>query len=754
MHRFKRIISILLLITMVIVTNTVSYADTESTSSLSPKKIVAMLYDDSGSMHIGENTNWFYADYALQLFTGLLNPEDELMLTFMSQPGKIIKSNGDGLLQSFSGNRQKTVDSIKGYKGNGDTPFDAIDNVGNALAGISSEESSTQYWFVIIADGSFEKEPGNPKSAASTSELNKKISQYAGKKMSNGSECQVLFMAIEGNKPSDGDKEMKTAFPDESEYVRVERCNGPDIVDVMSSMADTITGRYRVDKEDIVFGEKEIEIASPVPLLNIQVLAQNSDAKVSAATSEKGEVLQSSAISMSTPKGDSERKEGNALNGTLSTIQSKNDYIPADMYSVKFDKDISEDDIVVMYEAALETRLQIFRKGKLIKDTSTLRENETVDIKSDLVILGTDESIDISSLPESVVESMTLSIDENGVPFANETLQDGNSSIEYKDYVIKNGETVITGRTDLRGFAPLIARESFTAKEPVVYGIIYEDGELSIRRGYINGRKGSVDFIVTGDGKALGKNDVDSLIDKKSISITHEGKKTGVKFRYEITDDGKLHVYPKASLLDNAFSFPRVPKGVYDVTVSLDDNISATGNFIVKGYPLIGVIISLVILALIILLLYLIFKTHFPNTRIQVDSYSFKKSSASPLGIKILTSSPEKPIRLNRFTDFFRVFGPRKIKAHGIELVARPGAKVYLSHKWVNNNKGNFLVRSVMTDSKSARDTAVINAFKKLSSKVKSVQDVLTEEPLSEGDVLYVLSGKNVISYEIHKGRR
>ena len=680
MNRIRQLIAALLICILASCCQITTFADSESTNSLSPKKIVAVLYDDSGSMHISENTNWFYADYALQLFTGLLNPDDELMLTFMSQPGTIIKSNDDGLLQSFSSDRQKTVDAIRNYKGNGNTPFDAIDNVGNALATVNGENPSTQYWFVIIADGSFEKEPGNSKSAASTSELNKKIAKYAGRKMSNGSECQVLFMAIEGNKPADGDNDLAIAFPSESEHVKVEHCNGQGIVDVMSSMADTITGRYRVDKTDIAFGDKEINISSPVPLLNIQVLAQNSDAKVSSASASEGDGLQSSSISMSTPKGDSERKEGKALSGTLSTIQSKGDYIPAGEYAIKFDKDISSDDIVVMYEAALETRLQIFRNGKLIKDSSTLRENETVDLKADLVILGTNESVDISTLPDGVFENMSLSIDENGNSAVNEALGNGNSEIEYKDYVIKNGDTVITARTDLRGFAPLITKELFTAKEPVVYGVKSEGNELSVRRGYINGKKGSVDFTVTGDGKPLSKKDVESLIDKQSISITHDGDKTGVKFRFEITDDGKVHVYPKVSLLNNAWAFFRVPKGEYDVTVSVDKNASATGHFVVNGYPLIGYIVSLIVLLLVALLLYLIKKPHFPNGTMHFAVLKFTKPNFQ------LVHSEE--VELGFTTDFFRIFGPRRVKLPGEMIVyAEEPNKIYISSEWMKAHK-------------------------------------------------------------------
>lgn len=686
MKRGKRLVAILMGLIIASGLFTVSFADNESTNSLSPKKVVAILYDDSGSMRVDQQgnykTKWFYANYAFQIFTGLLNQNDELLLTFMSNPNTIIKSNGAGLLKDFSSDRQKTVDAIRKYKGNGDTPYDQIKFVGDQLCAVKDNDPSTQYWYVIIADGRFEKKPGDPSSEVGQTKVDEALAPYAGKQMANGSECHVLFMAIEDvkgekTKESKEDKEKEPAFPSESEYVQVESCKGKGIVDVMSRMADTITGRYRLDSSEITTDGKTITIDSALPLFNIQVLTQNSNAKVTSAKVTDGDSLACSSISMSTPKGnDKFKKEGDKLYGNLGTITSKGDYIPAGKYTITFDKDVSPDDIVVMYEAALETRISIFRNGKLIEDTSTLRENEKIDIKSELMIIGTDESIDITKLPKGIFEGMSLTIDENGTTVVSETLGEKSSAIEYKDYVIQKGDTLITARTDLKGITPLIDKEAFTALNPVVYGITADDNELIVRRGYIHG-KGSVDFTVTGDGVPLSRKEVEALIVKQSISITHDGKKTGIYFRYDVTDDGKLHVYPKASLLDNAFAFPRIPKGEYDVTVSLDENTSATGHFTVKGYPLPGIIISLIILALIALLIYLILKPHFPEGTIHSVMLSYN-------GIDFNVSSPED-LQLGFFTDFFKVFGSRSASINGMKIYADQPNKIYISSNWLKS---------------------------------------------------------------------
>ena len=688
MNRFKRVFVIMLALILLTGLMDVSLAKKESTSSLSPKKIVAVLYDDSGSMQQNGNTNWFYADYAFQQFTGLLNPGDELMVTFMSKPEKVVTSNSSGLLKDFSGDRQKTVDAIREYKGKGNTPFQAVKDVGDKLSAVKDDDPSTQYWYVIIADGSFEKV--TDKEWASQSELDAAISEhFTSKTMPNGSQGHVIFMAIdnpdEKKDKDDKSKEPPRIYPSENEYVQLKRCTGEGIVDIMSEMADTITGRYRIDKSDVAVNGKEITVSSPLPLLNIQVLTQNSDASVTSAKASEGDGLTSSSISMATPKGDSGRNEGTALHSVLSTIQSKGKYISAGEYTLTLDKEVDPENIVVMYEVALETRLRFTRKGKLVKDTSVLRENEKVDIEADLVILGTNEKIDITTLPEGVLEGMSITIEENGTVVETKTLEKGEKSVTRPDYTIKNGETTVTAETDLKGFAPLITKETFKAKEPVVYGVQADGNELSVRRGYIRGKKGSVDFTVTGDGQPLPKTDVESLINKHSITVTKDGKKTGVKFRYEIGDDGKLHVYPKTSLLNNIIlAFFNVPKGEYEVTVSLDESTSATGYFTVKGYPPIGIIISLIVLALIALLLYLIWKPHFPEGTLYRTQYSIDYRGN-------FQNDSNARQEIGYWTKFFTLFGPRKITSNGLELEVTQKNKMHITADWIkaHQNKKN-----------------------------------------------------------------
>lgn len=741
----KKLRIALLIIVLLISSETCAFANTEKSNSLSPKKIVSMIYDDSGSMHLNSNTNWSYANYALQIFTGLMNSDDELMITFMSDPNTQIKSNADsGLLKSFSGNRQQTVNEIRDYKSNGDTPFDAIDSAGKALQSVKDDSSATQYWLVVITDGAFEKIPGNDSSHASKEELNSKLAKYAGKIMPNGSECNVIFLSI--GKTSD-------YSPSETENIIVRQADGTQIVQVMSEMADTITGRYRVQTEDISIDNNRIELSSDVPLLNIQILTQNTKAKVKSVEGSDSGSMNNTYIDMSTPKGDSQRKVGKNLFGSLITITPKEKYISPDKYSITFNEKISPEDVVVMYEVALETNLIITRNGKIIKDTSTLRENETIDIDASLRIIGTNEIFDVNKIPKNLYESLTLTIDEDGNRAVSKHLKKGKKTLTYENYIIKKGETVISGITKLSGFAPLVTRERFIANNPVEYDIKADDDEVILRQGKINGKKNSVDFTITGDGKVLSKKDIESLIDKDSISITHNNKKTGIKFRYEVSEDGKLKVYPKTSILNNAVAFFNIPTGEYDVTASISESKNDTGHFIVKAYSVIAIVTSLIILGLILLLLYLLTKPHFPNGKLQSDKYSFDSR-----GINI-NHDGHRELEIGFWTSFFTLKGARRVKHDGLILEAGKDGKMYVTPEWIRGKQNiekrrdHFIFFDKPMEDTS-RERAIKNAYNDLKANVEFTPNTKNRLFDKNKILLSIVTKGNLATYQFKSKKR
>ena len=60
---------------------TVIPQQTQAAEVQTNKKIISIVYDDSGSMSMDGEKKWAYANYAMQTFAALLNGQDELYLT-------------------------------------------------------------------------------------------------------------------------------------------------------------------------------------------------------------------------------------------------------------------------------------------------------------------------------------------------------------------------------------------------------------------------------------------------------------------------------------------------------------------------------------------------------------------------------------------------------------------------------------------------------------------------------------------------
>lgn len=614
--------------------------------SISSPKIVAVLYDDSSSMHVKNNPSWAYANYAMQTFTGLLNQNDTLLLTYMSSSNSVLKSNEGGVLSSFSADRQDSVDKIRAKtKSGGVTPFAGIDTAGNALLSVSTDDPNTQYWMVILTDGAFEKKPGNTNTETSSTEIQEKLAEYQKKKMPNGSNMKIIYMAI-------GDKAV---LPTETQNLIVKHSSTVDIVNTLSEIADQVSGRYRLKDSDFkIKGGNKIEISSSVPLLNIRVLTQNTDAQVKSVSVKDGDRLETTAVHIASPDNVSGRTKGQTLYGNISTITSKGNYIEDGKYEITFDNAIKKEDVVILYEAALETKMTITRDGKTITDPEVLREGDLLDISCKVVKMGTNKSIDLKKLPEGMYQGFSLNIDEDGQSVAD------TEEFTYKNYKVTKSDTTITATASLQGFAPLTKSVQFSPKSPVVYDIKARDGDWLVSLGEIRNCKRSCNFIVTGDGQPLSKSEVEALIDDDSIQITHGGEETGITYDYSIGENGVIKVTPTTSWLNHAvLGTFTIPRGQYDVKVSLNKKLSAEDHFQVNFYSSREILWRIILLILFLIALRLtVFTKHFPSGKLERYEYQIDSS-----GKPTIPSRVKGPIKIGYFTDFFGPLyrtGPRK----------------------------------------------------------------------------------------------
>ena len=129
--KLNRIISLLLCV--LIIMTAAFPAAAEGDEVQAAKKIISVVYDDSGSM---KGDRWVYANYATQALIALLNEQDELYLTYMSSPSKAEKVD--------LGNIEKVIQNIQNWNHTGSTPGQAIDTAWEKQAGEHTRRQHVQ----------------------------------------------------------------------------------------------------------------------------------------------------------------------------------------------------------------------------------------------------------------------------------------------------------------------------------------------------------------------------------------------------------------------------------------------------------------------------------------------------------------------------------------------------------------------------------------------------------------------------------
>ena len=494
-----------------------------SAESLYIRKIVSVVYDDSGSMKGDKRA---YASYAMQAFCGMLNSEDRLFLTYMSSP-KTAKE-----IDLSAKKIQDSVDAIRNFKYNDNTPtpFDAVETAYAKLKGVDDPNVNTQYWLVVITDGDFnecqlmtantDRELEEKKKAY----LNDHLGQFMGEKMPNGTSPQLTFLGI-------GD----VASPDEDEKKGIYTYSTSDasgIINAMSEMADRISGRTRLKSGDIKQSDdKTIQVYSSIPLLNIAVLAQESKAKIVKA--EYGNEIN---IPISRQAYLEEPGYSDLVGGAFLLGDSQK-AIGVGEYEITFDQKIDPDKVVVLFEPALEVRTVIEVNGKKItdlKDLNKLQAGDQLSLSGKIYEMGTDKEIDPSLLPPGTKFSAKISA--NGKV----EVQSDDTDLAIKDYELKEGECDLKVSVQIDGFNPIEFAKKFNVQPPApspydhhftVFAAFGSDTE-SVKYEKIGKNKDlTVEFTVTRDGKEM--------------TDPEEVKKLAPKIKFSPDGNGGSVVYAK-----------------------------------------------------------------------------------------------------------------------------------------------------------------------------------------------------------------
>jgi len=443
----RKIVSVVLLFAVLMGLIGVALPTTAEAASVRNRKIVSVVYDDSGSM---EGEKWEYTSYAMQCFAAMLNKEDRLDITYMS-------TYAQGSFSVDTNKRAESVKKIRDHRNSGGTPVEAVNTAFNTLKGVSDSNPNTQYWLVVMTDGQMNG-------------AEKAVNKIADTTMPNGTKPHIVYLTL-----CDVGGSFTPNF-NKSNIVNRSAKTADEIIGVISDIACNISGRYPVDPADIkVVNDTTVEVTSDLPLINIGILSQRSKAQVVSVTDKEGNGFKNEGnVPVAAPGRFPDAlpaDEKVALNGNVALFSAASGNIPAGTYTITFSESVKKEDLVVMFEPAFELRMEMTIGGVPVTDPSQLVEGAVVDVEATLYEIGTDSKIALSMLPDGYKTSISCA--ENGKIVADE------SSLKMTGIQLKPVETEITATLEVPGFFTAIDLMRFTPMPIVLSGMtadIHYDG--------------------------------------------------------------------------------------------------------------------------------------------------------------------------------------------------------------------------------------------------------------------------------------
>jgi len=426
----KNFLSILCLILSLVLSICILGVDAEETSNKTIKKVVSIVYDDSGSMN-SENEDWAYASYSLQNLVGLMNEQDELGVVKMSEPTQMIQFD-------LSNNelRKNDIKSIEGWIPIGGTPFSAVDTAINWMKDKKTtyaDSRTVEFWLVILTDGNFSDYPSN---------INEYLTNL--KTFMGNSKFESVFVAI-GNQVPDTVKKDWSSIT--GSHV-ITSSNSSDIINAMSEVSGLLLGQGGKETQlDISLSQnkKEITFESYFPLKKFIVYQQNQNLEIKNISANEANVKVTANFTANNP---GKKKV------TSKTIHCEADgtyFIPAGKTNIQFTSEIdtSNNKLKILTEPAVDVKLKVLDKtGKEIKDLNSISvtEGELIEFVS-IVTSSIDKSpIDLKKWQNELSAELVIN---------NQTIEmkyDSKDNAFYATYQVTSGGNLAYSTVTLPGY--------------------------------------------------------------------------------------------------------------------------------------------------------------------------------------------------------------------------------------------------------------------------------------------------------------
>jgi hypothetical protein len=412
---------------------------TNNTEEKTIKKIVSIVYDDSGSMD-NDNEDWAYASYSLQNLIGLMSSQDDLSVVKMTNPYQIV-----GFDLSTNTSRSEDIKLVEGWGASGDTPFEAVQTAVDWLKSKKSgyaDSQAVEYWLVIITDGSFDS--GYPSSL--TNYLNEL------KDSMGNSKFEGIFVAIGNSVPDSVKKDWASVTGNHL----ITASNSDDIVNAMSDVSGLILGQGGKSTDVNVTTTpdgKSITFTSSFPLKKFIVYEQNQSVGITSVQVNGTTVKPTADFTAKKPG------TGEVTSRTIQCESVSSDFIPAGQITVNFDSAINTatKNFKILTDSAVEVDLKILDKaGNEIKDleNTSIVEGDFVDFVATVTSSVDKSPINLKSWANEV--SAQLIVNEQMISME----YNPNDNTFYGSFQVKSGSNIAYSTITLPGY--------FRAKSDVI----------------------------------------------------------------------------------------------------------------------------------------------------------------------------------------------------------------------------------------------------------------------------------------------
>jgi len=238
-------------------------------------KAIHVVYDDSGSMIIDDNTGkyldrWAQAKYAMEVFAAMLEEKDTMRVYYMSDfdvkhHGKVnaparIEITGSKDAQSRVNEIHKTITEAW------NTPYDTVAKAYDEL----KKTNAVDKWLVVLTDGDFNQENGIPlEKEEEVKKLGEKVNSYFSQYINESDDVRIIILAM-------GDI-IKTVFKEDRGRIFYEQAkNNNEILGKITSICNRIFNRNKLSFTN----ETRREFSFDIPMLELLVFAQGDKAEV------------------------------------------------------------------------------------------------------------------------------------------------------------------------------------------------------------------------------------------------------------------------------------------------------------------------------------------------------------------------------------------------------------------------------------------------------------------------------------------